>query len=212
MNLTRPLPRPGMGIMTFTDTGAGIRPVNFEANCCGGALSWFGYLSSDDCYGFYNANKALFGEGHGPCSTEGLMNLKTRGAVSSMAPIEVPPKTLDDPNPPGTELWSFPYSDATPACNGQKVITEQDAALFQTCLAQRQAAAQAAAVMAAMTSNAADQCAAIKVECKNKTFAAFMSPSEDCTECVFDWLKPGSMFLVAGGLLVGGLILVKLLK
>jgi hypothetical protein len=56
---------------------------------------------------------------------------------------------------------------------------------------------QADAVMQAMTQNAAGQCAAIQVDCANRIFAPFLSPSADCTECVFDWNKNSPAFMVA---------------
>jgi hypothetical protein len=201
----------GLGAVSlapYTDTGAGITPENFESRCCG----WFGLMfASDACNGWANVNPALFGGYYSPCARGALDNMRMRPAVTGVAPVPVPPIDATPGIAPGADVWSFPYSDTTPACNGQKVVTVEDAENLKTCLAQHQAAAQAAAVMASMTANASEQCAAIKADCANRAFAQFLKPNSDCTDCVFDWTQNSSLFMVAG-LVIVGLILVKAIK
>ena len=190
----------GLGIVSYTDTGAGITPDNFESNCCG----WFGLTFAPDvCHGFVSQNASLFGGYYSPCARGALANLRTPLPVTTMAPVAPPVIDTTPGQPPGNDVWSPPYSEQTPACTGRKVVTEDDAKLLQLCLAQRQAAQQAADVAASMRTLAADQCAAIKAECQNRTFAQFLSPSDDCTDCVFDWKRTSSLFLILGFALVG---------
>ncbi len=200
----------GMGeISLYHDTGFGITPENFESKCCG----WFGLsFAPDICHGWANANAQLFGNYYSPCARGALRDmLAMRLPVSSMATV---PPPLIDTTPglaPGNDVWSFPYSVETPACNGEKVITVEDAENLKTCLAQRQAAAQRAAVMASMSEQAAGQCEAIKVDCANRAFADFLKPNADCTDCVFDWTQNSSIFLI-GGVAILGLVLLTALK
>jgi hypothetical protein len=187
----------GAALPIFTDTGDGITPANFASYCCQGAFGSF--TPVDSCNAFFSQNSSLWGN-EGPCSSDGLKNLNTPGPVPTMAII--PPPSID------TDPESPTYGQALNPCTNKLVVTQQDAIDLQACLATLQAAAQAKAVKDAMNTAGAAQCAAIKVDCANRTWAKFLTPSADCTDCVFSWSNPASVFLVAG-LVIGGLVLVK---
>lgn len=111
--------------------------------------------------------------------------------------------------PPSPPPVGLPTGALTP---GTGPTVNQDPTLAVNEIIDTQSEAYRAAVQNWADSQASGQCGAIKGECAAKFFSAFVSPSKDCTECVFDWSKSGSLFLIGGGLLLGGLILVKLLK
>jgi hypothetical protein len=182
--------------VSYVDTGDGITPDNFQGTCCG---SWFQnvfdpvYASSPKCLAWMNANEALFAEsfiGKDPCSTASQQALTY--------PALKPPVTTSGPAPaidPETGL-----------------IVQTDVTKVPTDIAQAGADQNRTSNLQQAAQIASDQCAAKAAECKASMFAAFVDMSDDCSECVFSPLKPGSMLLVLGGVLIGGIVLIKLLK
>lgn len=181
--------------VSYVDTGDGITPDNFQATCCG---SWFQnvfdpvYAASPKCLAWMNKNESLFAEGFvgkDPCS-----------AASGQAltyPVLRPPVTTSGPAPaidPNTGLVAGSPGDVATAI--------AQAGADQNLQSNLQQAAQIAS----------DQCAAKQAECSASAFAAFLAMSPDCSECVFSPMKQGSILLMLGGVLVGGILLIKLLK
>ncbi len=201
----------GMGgpIAQFVDTGGGITPQNWETNCCTNWLDLFDSYdhvdAGDACDLFYQANSPLFA-GNSPCSRAALTALSTPPPVQSVAPVPVPP-IVTDPGPTYGQAM-VPVVSGHTQCDGRLVATAQDATDLQTCLALQQAAAQAAAVQAQMNANAGAQCAAMKAQCAAGLFGSWMVPSADCTGCVMDPTKTGSLPLVLVGI---GLVLMFLM-
>lgn len=202
----RTRPRVGMGALTpsgvsYNDTGEKITPDNFSSLCCQPGVLWGqNFMGNvDECVRFAAANASLFGA-ESYCSDAGLKNLTYPAPVRGVKPVP-PPQIDTDPESPT-------YGQAINPCTGLLVVTAQDAADLHTCLAQKEADAQRAAVIQQMGENADAQCAAMKVECANRAFARFLAPSADCTECVFDWTRTASLFLVAG-VVVGGLVIAR---
>ena len=208
MSLVRVRTRPHVGMgatsasgISYNDTGDKITPETFSSFCCSPGLLWGKNFNGnvDECVRFAAANASLFG-GEPYCSDDGLKNLTFPPPVRGVAPVPVP-KIDEDPESPT-------YGQAINPCTGTLVASEQDAADLTACLAAKEADAQRRRVAAQMGANAADLCAAMKVECANRAFARFLAPSEDCTDCVFDWTRTASLFLVAG-VVIGGLVIAR---
>ena len=190
--------RRGLGAMpSYNDTGDGINPDNFQVTCCTGLLS----LQPDaahlvPCNTFKNANPSIFGDCFwGPCSSCAATALSYGSLPAKVIPV-VPP-TID------TTPGQAPGSDISNPCTGLPVRNAQDIADLQTCLATLQSAGQTAANQSAAAGILAAQCAAMKQECADRTFGAFLSPNKACSDCDFDFTKGNSLLLVAGLMLFG---------
>jgi len=201
----------GMGA-TFVDTGAGITPTSFFNQCCEG---WFGTtFASQACKDFGDANAAMFGPpGTSYCSkaAQDFVTLNQAAAAIPVVGLQ-PPPIVTTPGPTYGQamvpVFACPPEVSPCPCDGRLVQTEQDATDLLTCQALQNQAAQNAAIAAGMRQASSGLCTTQAATCAAKTFGSFLSPTADCTDCVFDLFKPGSLLLMAG-IIIGGIALIK---
>lgn len=193
----RTTPRVGMGftVPSFTDTGDGITPQNFQANCCSGSS----FISVDSCDAWLQANQSIFGGDRfsTPCDAAAIANLTGPPVVGTMASPAPPPIVTAGGSTAANPLYgqalvpvvTCPASSPCPQCNGRLVASPQDGVDLQTCQAIQQAQIQAAAVAASMSANASAQCVQQKVTCAQNWLQTL--PTSDCTGCQIDLTSPG---------------------
>ncbi len=200
------------GSMGFVDTGANITPANFFPLCCQG--NWFGTtFASQACKDFGDANAAMFGPpGTSYCSKEAQDFVTLNQAAANIPVVGLqPPPIVTTPGPTYGQamvpVFNCPAEVSPCPCDGRLVQTSQDAQDLLTCQALQNQALQNAAIRAGMKQASGGLCTAQAATCDAKTFGSFLSPNADCTDCVFDWLKPASGILIVAAILGAALFI-----
>lgn len=135
-------------------------------------------ITTPSCSAFIQANQSRFA-GYSPCSSAAQ-------------------EALTFPNLPGPT-----GAAVTPPVLNPALLNSQDPNTTINQILVASAAADTAQNRAAAAGILANLCATQAATCQSSFFSAFVSPSPDCTGCVFDFSKTASMFLVAGIVLLG---------
>lgn len=182
--------------ITYNDTGDGITPSNFSSSCCQDLLA----LTTDSCSAFVQANQGKFGSAT-PCSSDGIQNLTFPSPYTTgPAPVTAPPSS-------GLRI-NIPTDSRFPECDGRVVMSQDDMNQLLTCQSKIANAKTQAQIQSTMQTNAAQFCAAKKVECQNNWFLT--KAAADCSTCEIDFSN-STFWLAALGVLAATIVAIKVL-